>query len=73
MNRQERERYLEERGLLPPLYRQLEIRASALRVARTALRLSGEERRRNEALESKFRVLAIKARAGERIQWPHDE
>jgi hypothetical protein len=68
VNRRERDRYLEEHT--PPVYRQLEIRASALRVTRAACCLRGEERRRSEALESKFRQLAIRAREGLAVQWP---
>jgi hypothetical protein len=69
---EEREQYLVERGLVPPLHRQLEARAAGVRLARQVCNLTGAARRRSEALEAKYRVLAIRARAGHSVEWPDD-
>jgi hypothetical protein len=39
-------------------------------MARRACRLEGVERERSEALEAKFKQLAIRAREGLDIEWP---
>jgi hypothetical protein len=73
--REERRRVeheLEQRGLVPPLHRQLEIRAEATAVARRAAHLRGEERKRSEALEARFKQLAIRAREGLDVTWPDE-
>ena len=59
-------------GLLPPVSEQLRVRAQAQRLAREVCRLEGEKRRRNVALEAKFRQLAILAKRGEGIDWPDE-
>jgi hypothetical protein len=61
--RDEVRRELEERKLLPSRTRRLEIEADALVVARRALHLRGVRRERSEALEARYRQLAIWARA----------
>lgn len=69
---EERERYLVERGLVPPLHKQLEARAAGVRLARAVCGLEGAARRRSVELEAKYRALAIRARAGHAVQWPDD-
>jgi hypothetical protein len=68
----ERERFLEVRGLLPPVHEQLRLRAVAQRLARDVCHLEGEERKRNVALENKYRQLAARARNGETVTWPDE-
>jgi hypothetical protein len=64
------EHELERRGLIPTTAEQLEIRAAAQRVSREACHLSGDERRRSEALEAKYKQLAVRARQGLDVEWP---
>jgi hypothetical protein len=68
----ERARFLENRGLLPPVHEQLRLRAVAQRLARDVCHLEGEEKRRNVALENKYRQLAARARSGEHVEWPDE-
>jgi hypothetical protein len=69
-SREDRERYLEER--MPPLHRQLEFRADWVRLARRVCNLKGVARRRSVQRENLLRQLAIRARAGQPIEWPDD-
>lgn len=74
--REERDRVvreLEQRGLVPSQAEQLRIRAQAQRLSRAVCHLEGEEKRRNVALEARYRQLAARARSGERVEWPADE
>jgi hypothetical protein len=73
--REERDRVvreLEERRLIPSQAEQLRIRAQAQQLARAVCHLEGEERKRNVALEAKYRQLSARARNGESVEWPDE-
>jgi hypothetical protein len=69
-SREERERIaheLEARALIPDRARRAAIQAEAEQVARRV------EQKRQEAVAAKLRLLAIQAKADDRIDWPDDD